>query len=101
MKITKQNFQDIANMLGYQVEPEFKFCTTRKFKADWKVAKGNKTCLVEYEGIKGRSRHTSIMGYSKDCEKYNLAQSLGYPVFRYTVINFDQVIIDLEKYFEK
>ena len=50
----------------------------------------------EYEGIMSeKSRHTNILGYSKDAEKYNLAQSLGWKVFRYTAINILDLRIDL------
>jgi hypothetical protein len=98
MKINKNIFQPIVSSLGYKVEPEFKFCPTRKFRADWKVSKGNKSVLVEYEGIySAKSRHTNFKGYAKDCEKYNLAQIEGYQILRYTADNFDNVINDLEK----
>jgi hypothetical protein len=104
MQITKDNFQMIAEAMGWIVEPEFKFCPTRKFKSDWKVSKGDKVCLVEYEGLplqaNKKSRHTTVMGYTNDCNKYNLAQILGYPVFRYTVINLKYVLGDLEQYFK-
>lgn len=100
MKITKQNFEALAKMQKYQVEPEFRFLLDRKFKADWRVSDGNKTCLVEYEGSYGKSRHTTFTGYAKDCEKYNLAQLAGYTVLRYTVLNFDNVFNDLEKFFK-
>jgi len=109
MKIAKNNFELIVKSLGYEVEPEFKFCKTRKFRADWKVSKNGLECLVEYEGMplvwkrspktgkmEKKSRHVTPTGFTKDCEKYNLAQILGYQVLRYTVINFDNVIDDLE-----
>lgn len=102
MKITKLNFQAIAEMIGYKIEPEFKFCPTRRFKADWKVSKGSKCVLVEYEGINSKTaRHTSITGYTNDCEKYNIAQIHGYYVLRYTMINFGDVFNDLEKMFKE
>lgn len=94
MKITKENFELIAKSLGYKVIAEYKFLTDRKFRADWLV---NDKILIEYEGIKGKSRHTSITGYSNDCEKYNLAQIHGFVVMRYTILNFDNVFNDLEK----
>lgn len=100
-KITKETFPSIIRTFGFNVEAEFKFSPNRKFKADWMVSDGKKMCLVEYEGIKGKSRHTSIGGYSKDCEKYNLAQILGFAVFRYTVLNFDSSIGDLNRFFGK
>ncbi len=96
--LTKDNFKQIFTGLGYIVEPEYKFCSTRKFRADWKVSKNNKSILVEYEGVvSAKARHTSITGYSKDCEKYNLMTKLGYKFLRYTVLNFNEAIADLEQ----
>jgi hypothetical protein len=112
MKITKTIFQPVISSLGYKVEPEFKFCPTRKFRADWKVSKGGKSVLVEYEGLvngmvcnpvtrkmTNKSGHTTKKGYTSNCEKYNLAQLEGYIILRYTSLNFDNVINDLDKYF--
>jgi hypothetical protein len=96
--INKNNFLLKAEIFGYKVEPEFKFIKDRKFRADWKVSKGDKTVLVEYEGINSaKARHTSLVGFSNDCEKYNLAQINGYRILRYTMINFCNVFQDLEK----
>ncbi|MDR2526990.1 MAG: hypothetical protein LBC92_03900 [Rickettsiales bacterium] len=96
--INKNNFNYILTNLGYEVEPEFKFCKTRKFRADWKVSKNNKIVLVEYEGIfANKSRHTSIIGYTNDTEKYNLMAKLGYKCLRYTSKNFNDVINDIEE----
>lgn len=96
--INKKNFALKAEFFGYEVEPEFLFLKDRKFRADWKVSKGEKSVLVEYEGINAdKARHTNILGYSKDCEKYNLAQIHGHRILRYTVINFCNVFEDLEK----
>ena len=103
MKLNKAIFKPIIKSLGYEVEEEFKFCPTRKFRADWRVSKGDVCCLVEYEGVNiqksksGKSRHLSLVGYSNDCEKYNLANIMGYKMLRYTVLNFGNVIRDLER----
>lgn len=100
MKIQKAIFKPVIQSLGCEVQEEFKFCPIRKFRADWKVSKGDKCCLVEYEGLMSlKSRHITKTGFSKDCEKYNLAAIMGYKVLRYTVLNFDDVIKDLEKIF--
>jgi len=101
MKIQKTIFKAVIQSLGYEVQEEFKFCPTRKFRADWKVSKGGKNCLVEYNGFnqQGISRHGTLVGQSKDCEKYNLATKLGYDYFIYTKLNFDDVINDLNEYF--
>jgi hypothetical protein len=99
--INKKNFADKARFFGYEVEEEFLFVKGRKFRADWKVSKGNKSILIEYEGINSKkSRHTGIEGYTKDCEKYNLAQIHGYRILRYTMINFCEVFKDLERFFK-
>jgi len=112
--ITKKNFQPIIQGLGYKVTPEFKFCDYRKFRADWLVEKNGKCTLVEYEGVDPKSGfwifhkgkrmfvypsngHTSAISYTKDCEKYNLACKLGYKLLRYTVMNFNDCINDLEE----
>jgi len=52
---------------------------------------------VEYEGIfGGKSRHTNLVGFTNDCEKYNNAQILGWVVLRYTASNYEQVEKDIE-----
>lgn len=76
-------------------EEEYKF-SDRKFKFDFCIT--DHMIAIEYEGIQSaKSRHTSITGYSKDCEKYNLAQILGWRVLRYTTLNYTQLYDDLKK----
>jgi len=71
-------------------ETEYKFSAGRKFRFDFAILQPIKIG-IEYEGIiSGKSRHTSIIGYSTDCEKYNLAAVEGWIVLRYTAINFFQ-----------
>lgn len=95
--VKKGNFANLAKLYGFSVEKEFKFDKKRKFRADWKVSKNGKSVLVEYEGINStKSGHTTVLGYTKDCEKYNLAQINGYKVLRYTMKNFCDVFRDLE-----
>lgn len=94
--INKKNFAIKAEFFGYEVEPEVKFAKDRNFRADWKISKNGKSCLVEYEGINSKTaRHTTITGYTNDCEKYNLAQIHGHRILRYTMINFCNVFEDL------
>jgi len=97
MKIDKTNFLPIAKSFGYIVEAEYNFIPSRRFRADWFILIGNTRVLIEYEGIAAaKSRHTSIVGYTKDCEKYNLAAMNGFIVLRYTALNFDNVFKDLK-----
>ena len=80
------------------VVEEYRFCAGRRFRSDF--AFPEKKLLVEYEGINSaKSRHTTITGYTKDTEKYNLAAVLGYRVLRYTALNFRNVWKDLEAIF--
>lgn len=75
---------------------EFKFLTDRKFRFDYALP--HRKIAIEYEGINsGRSRHTSVTGYSKDTEKYNLATIHGWRVLRYTMKTYKNVGADLSK----
>lgn len=65
------------------IEPEFKFCPTRKWSADWRVS--GTSILIEFEGglfDKGKGGHSSIAGILRDISKYNEAAILGYIVIR-------------------
>lgn len=102
VKLTKYNFQYFAEQRGYEIIPEFRFSKKRRFRNDWKVSKNGKSCGIEYEGMKrkkGKSRHTTLVGYSDDCEKYNLAALEGWTILRYTCKNFDNVLKDLDIFF--
>jgi hypothetical protein len=80
---------------GIAYELEHKFHPKRKWRADIAILSLN--VLIEYEGISSRkSRHTTITGFSNDCEKYNQAQLLGWKVLRYTVLNKSQFFTDIE-----
>ncbi|MCX7910029.1 MAG: hypothetical protein N2505_00385 [Endomicrobia bacterium] len=60
---------------------EYKFCPKRKYRADY--AQLDYKIIVEKEGglwIAGR--HNRPLGFLRDIEKYNLASSLGWIVFR-------------------
>jgi hypothetical protein len=74
---------------------EYTFHPKRKWRAD--IAIPSLNVLIEYEGISSRkSRHTTITGFSNDCEKYNQAQLIGWKVLRYTVVNKSQFFTDIE-----
>ena len=81
---------------GLKFIPEFKFHPVREFRFDWALP--DLMVAVEFEGIiSEKSRHTSIAGFSKDCEKYNLAQCLGWKVLRYTILNYKNFENDLKE----
>lgn len=70
---------------------EYKFHPTRRWRFDYYHPESRRA--YEYEGIAGhgRMRHTTLTGYTKDCEKYNEAGKSGITVFRFTVLNFSEV----------
>jgi very-short-patch-repair endonuclease len=68
---------------------EYKFLDKRKFRFD--IAIPEYMIGIEYEGIVStKSRHTSITGYSKDCDKYNLAVLNGWKVLRFTALHLSK-----------
>ena len=81
---------------GFELIPEFRFNPYRKWRTDWYIKELN-LCL-EYEGIMSeKSRHTSRIGYSKDLEKYNSITELGFKLLRFTVLNYLNIINQIEK----
>ena len=81
---------------GIQVVKEHRFHPVRKWRFDFAVP--DRMIAIEYEGLMSeKSGHTTLTGYTKDAEKYNSAQQLGWTVIRFTVKNYKKVIRDLEK----
>ncbi len=83
---------------------EHKFDEVRKFKFDWAFPEIK--LAVEYEGLvfnsnkstsSGKSGHTTVTGYTSNCDKYNLATVSGWRVLRYTAMNSKQAFSDIEK----
>lgn len=70
-------------------EREYRFHHKRKFRFDFAWIDDRVACEVEGV-ISAKSRHTTISGYTKDCDKYNLAAEMGWRVFRYTVIHLNE-----------
>ena len=80
---------------GIKYIPEHRFHPVRQWRFD--VAIPELKVAVEYEGLiitaksaTSKSGHTTISGYSDNCDKYNEAQLLGWEVLRYTVLNYKQ-----------
>ena len=92
----EHRLNDFASENGLEVNKEYQFAKPRKFRFDWCFEKEGVRVAFEFNGIMSeKSRHTSILGYSKDMEKINLAQSLGWKVYQYTVINYLDLRVDL------
>ena len=68
---------------------EFEFNPMTRHRADFYLPEYN--LLVEVEGgTKSKSRHTTHKGYSKDLEKYNMAQILGFSRLAFTTEQVNQ-----------
>lgn len=88
--ILLHSFQD-------DLQTEYKFSKTRKFLFDWCIPAFK--LAIEYEGIiSAKARHTSTTGYSKDCQKYNLAAIEGWTVLRYTALNYKDLFEDIKAF---
>jgi very-short-patch-repair endonuclease len=94
----------IKNVLDNSVHgyvPEYVFDKNygkRNFRSDFAILKYG--VLLEAEGIGGyKSRHTTMVGYSNDTEKYNLISILGFSLLRYTTLTDDpdKITSDIDK----
>lgn len=82
--------------LGKGIRDRLRSSNLKDWRFDW--AFPNAKIAIEYEGLMSKkSGHTTIIGYTSDCEKYNAAQILGWKVFRYTALNYKDLICDIEK----
>jgi hypothetical protein len=98
---------------GFIVVPELKFDKKRRYRLDFAILNGvtekqarkfeygkeNMICAIEYQGgiFMKKSGHSNQFGATRDCDKSNLAQSLGWPYFTFTVFNYKNVLQDIEK----
>ena len=81
---------------GINFESEYQFAKPRKFRAD--IAIPELMTIAEFDGIfSQKSRHTTVTGFSKDCEKTNLAAVLGWKVLRYTGLNYHHLLSDVQE----
>ncbi len=90
----------------FYYETEYRFHGERKFRSDFMVkAKGFEPwlkVLIEYEGLNSnKSGHTTFLGFSENCIKYNLATVEGWDVLRYTAKNYKNVIADLDAIYKR
>ncbi len=79
---------------GINYVTEYQFHDVRKFRFD--IAIPDKMIAIEYEGLNSeKSGHTTVTGYTKDTDKYNLATSLGWRILRYTALNYKTFTIQI------
>lgn len=90
----QMHLEDYCESQNISLEAEYKF-SERNFRFDWCIP--DKMIAVEYNGIMSqKSRHTTVTGYSRDMTKINLAQSLGWTVYQYTPLNYEDIVNDLK-----
>lgn len=80
---------------GISYETEYYFAKPRMFRFD--IAVPEMMLAIEYEGLAyKKTGHTTSEGYTKNCEKYNLAASKGWRLYRYTFKNYRDFESDLK-----
>lgn len=91
------NLQYWCNQNVLTLEKEYRFHTDRKWRFDYAVPAIK--VAIEYEGIftDGKSRHTNVVGYTADTDKYNAAAVAGWRVIRVTAKNYKTVLEQLNK----
>lgn len=96
MKLDKSIIDLALVQMGFV--KEYQFSPPRKFRFDY--CNVDKKLAIEYEGLVATNKkggHQTKIGYSSNCEKYNLAVKQGWRVLRYTALNFQDVFKDLEE----
>lgn len=87
---------ETLKLMGIAYETEYRFHPVRKWMFDYAIP--SLKVAIEYEGVFSvKSRHTSVTGYTKDAEKYNTAQIMGWRVLRYTAMNLKDLAGDLRE----
>lgn len=82
--------------IGVDYVTEHKFLQGRKFRFD--VAIPAHKIAIEYEGLNSeKSGHTTLVGFTSNCEKYNHAAIEGWMVLRYTCKNYKDFTNDIQK----
>lgn len=85
---------------GLELKTEHRFDAERKWRFDFAFV--DQKLAVEYEGIfgGGKSRHTTVNGYTGDADKYNAGAAQGWKVFRVTAKNYKTIIQTLNEAYD-
>lgn len=80
------------------LEKEYHFDPERKWRSDFAILEPK--ILIEFEGgiYNPNGDHRSVKGISRDIDKYNSAERLGWRVQRYSAKNYKQVLQDLKEF---
>ncbi len=82
-----RHMKEVLWLLKIPYESEYRFHGERMWRFDLAIV--DRKIGIEYEGlVSQKSGHTTLTGYTGNCEKYNQAQLDGWRVFRFTVLNY-------------
>lgn len=92
-----------AAMAGVRMpDSEHRFHPERKWRFDF--AWPERKVAIEVNGGGSRGRHNTVIGDTKDAEKLNAAQTLGWAVLQYTVVSVkdaDAIAADIQAAFRR
>jgi hypothetical protein len=93
--IAKSELLLVFRIVGIsEPEQEYRFHPTRRWRFDF--AWPDHKVAIEWEGIVSiKSGHTTLKGYTSNCEKYNEATLLGWSVYRFTALHQKTYVIEL------
>ena len=91
-----QHIKNFLTLSGIKYAEEYRFHDKRRFRFDFAIPELK--IAIEYEGLNSeKSGHTTIAGYTSDCEKYNIAAIRGWRVLRYTAVNYKDFEKDINQ----
>ena len=92
------NLFDWTQGKGLVLHSEYYFHPERRWRFDYCIK--DLMIAIEYNGIMSeKSRHTTITGYSGDMKKLNAAMGLGYTVFQFTPLNYNDLTTTLNNWY--
>jgi hypothetical protein len=84
---------------GFVLFEEYNFNPLRRWRFDWAIDPDGKRLAIEYEGLSAKKTgHTTSKGFTGNTEKYNSAAALGWKVLRFTYLNYEDLITELNKH---
>ena len=99
----KQSLELIFKSLNVTPEREYIYHPIRKWRIDYYFPE--QMIAIEYEGMAytgGKSRHTTISGFTKDCDKYNEMALMGITLLRFNaeMINKGKALQQIKRAFK-
>jgi very-short-patch-repair endonuclease len=95
LEYIKWNLWYWCNQQAVEMSHEYQFDEKRQFRFDFAIV--SLKIAVEFEGgvHTQNSGHNNARHYTKDTEKYNLAARLGWTVLRFTALNYQTLLKEL------